>query len=67
MPSSAEEVLSPMGVQFTAGLLKHAAPCSAFTTPTVNGYRRFQPNSLAPDRATWLYDHHRDRTSCDII
>jgi glutamine synthetase len=46
-----------MGRQFTAGLLKHAAPCSAFTTPTVNGYRRFQPNSLAPDRATWCYDH----------
>jgi len=57
MPSSAEDVLSPMGRQFTAGLLKHAAPCSAFTTPTVNGYRRFQPNSLAPDRATWCYDH----------
>jgi glutamine synthetase len=23
----------------------------------VNGYRRFRPNSLAPDRATWCYDH----------
>jgi glutamine synthetase len=23
----------------------------------VNGYRRFRPNSLAPDRVTWCYDH----------
>jgi len=28
-----------------------------FATPTVNGYRRFKPNSLAPDRAGWGYDH----------
>jgi glutamine synthetase len=28
-----------------------------FATPTVNGYRRFKPNSLAPDRATWGRDH----------
>jgi glutamine synthetase len=57
MPAAAPDVLSPLGRQFTAGLLKHAAPCTAFTTPTVNGYRRFRPNSLAPDRATWCYDH----------
>ncbi len=23
----------------------------------INGYRRYKPNSLAPDRATWAYDH----------
>jgi glutamine synthetase len=28
-----------------------------FATPTVNGYRRFKPNSLAPDRAGWGFDH----------
>ena len=28
-------------------------PGTAFATPTVNGYRRFRPNSLAPDRAGW--------------
>jgi glutamine synthetase len=28
-----------------------------FATPTINGYRRFRPNSLAPDRATWCHDH----------
>src|SRR5712691_3061850 len=57
MPERAGEVLSPLGRMVVAGLLKHAAPCTAFTTPTVNGYRRFRPNSLAPDRATWAYDH----------
>jgi glutamine synthetase len=38
-------------------LLEHAAASSAFATPTVNGYRRYRPNSLAPDRAGWGYDH----------
>jgi glutamine synthetase len=57
MPEREGEALSPLGGMFVAGLLKHAAPCTAFTTPTVNGYRRFRPNSLAPDRATWCYDH----------
>jgi glutamine synthetase len=28
-----------------------------FASPTVNGYRRFRPNSLAPDRVTWGHDH----------
>ncbi len=57
MPERDGEVLSPLGRSFLAGLLKYAAPCTAFATPTINGYRRFRPNSLAPDRATWCYDH----------
>jgi glutamine synthetase len=56
-PHSERERLSPLGTAFLAGLLEHAAACTAFATPTVNGYRRFRPNSLAPDRATWCYDH----------
>jgi glutamine synthetase len=56
-PEREGEVLSPLGRMFVAGLLKHAEACSAFATPTVNGYRRYRPNSLAPDRATWCYDH----------
>jgi glutamine synthetase len=51
------ELLSPMGQSFLAGLLEHAVPSTVFATPTVNGYRRFRPNSLAPDRATWGFDH----------
>jgi glutamine synthetase len=57
MPAAAGDVLSPLGRHFVGGLLQHAAAATAFTTPTVNGYRRFRPNSLAPDRATWCYDH----------
>jgi glutamine synthetase len=37
--------------------MKHAGACTPFATPTVNGYRRYRPNSLAPDRATWCHDH----------
>jgi glutamine synthetase len=57
MPERRNEHLAPLGSAFLGGLIKHAGPCSAFATPTVNGYRRFRPNSLAPDRATWCYDH----------
>jgi len=57
MPSSASERLSPLGRAFLGGLLAHAAAATAFATPTVNGYRRFKPNSLAPDRAGWGYDN----------
>jgi len=57
MPERDHEHLSPLGSAFLGGLMKYAGPCSAFATPTVNGYRRFRPNSLAPDRATWCYDH----------
>jgi glutamine synthetase len=56
-PPAAAGVLSPLGQAYLAGLLQYAAPATAFATPTVNGYRRFRPNSLAPDRATWAYDH----------
>ena len=56
-PKREGERLSPLGRAFLGGLLKHAAPATVFATPTVNGYRRFKPNSLAPDRAGWGYDH----------
>jgi glutamine synthetase len=57
MPQKAGELLSPLGRSYLAGLLQYAASATVFATPTVNGYRRFRPNSLAPDRATWAYDH----------
>jgi glutamine synthetase len=56
-PGKTGEVLSPLGQSYLAGLLQYAAPATVFATPTVNGYRRFRPNSLAPDRATWAHDH----------
>ena len=51
------ELLSYLGQSYVAGLLEHAVASTVFATPTVNGYRRFKPNSLAPDRAGWGYDH----------
>ena len=56
-PTTANDALSRLGRSYLAGLLAHAGPATAFTTPTVNGYRRFRANSLAPDRATWGRDH----------
>jgi glutamine synthetase len=57
MPEDKGECLSPLGRAYLGGLMKYAISSTAFATPTVNGYRRFRPNSLAPDRTTWCYDH----------
>jgi glutamine synthetase len=57
MGETSAEPLSPLGRGFLAGLLRHAVPATVFATPTVNGYRRYKANSLAPDRATWAHDH----------
>ncbi len=51
------ELLSPVARHFVGGLLEHAVEASVFTTPSVNGYKRRRPNSLAPDRATWGHDN----------
>lgn len=56
-PADSADLLSPTGRAFVAGLLEHAGPASVFTTPTLNGYRRRTPFSLAPDRATWGIDN----------
>ncbi|MGK0298168.1 MAG: glutamine synthetase [Gammaproteobacteria bacterium] len=56
-PDSSGEILSQQGRQWLAGLLHHAVDTIIFTTPTINGYRRFVKNSLAPDRISWGVDH----------
>lgn len=56
-PESDGQRLSEKGMGYLGGLVAQAIPSSVFTTPTVNGYRRFRPNSLAPDRAGWGFDH----------
>lgn len=56
-PGDAGAWLSPVGRHFLAGLLEHARGACLFATPTINGYRRFRPNSLAPDRAAWACDN----------
>jgi len=51
------QVLSAFGRHYLGGLLKHARASAAFTTPTINGYKRYRAYSLAPDRAIWGRDN----------
>jgi glutamine synthetase len=56
-PSRPGELLSPLGRHYLAGLLDGAAEAVAFSTPTINGYKRYRANSLAPDRIVWGSDN----------
>ncbi len=49
--------LSETGKQFLGGLLEHARASTAFATPTINGYKRYRPYSLAPERVIWGRDN----------
>jgi glutamine synthetase len=49
----AGQAISETGLHFMGGLLAHAGAACVFTTPTINGYKRAKPYSLAPDRAAW--------------
>jgi glutamine synthetase len=57
MQSDKGEVLSSFGRAYLAGLLAHARASTVFTTPTINGYKRYRTYSLAPDRAIWGRDN----------
>ena len=50
VPADESVLLSSLGEQFVAGILRHAAGACVMTTPTINGYKRYQPFTLAPDR-----------------
>lgn len=49
--------LSDIGRHFLAGLLSGARAATPFSTPTINGYKRYRANSLAPDRVAWGEDN----------
>jgi glutamine synthetase len=52
------DVLSPLGYKFLAGLLANARAATAFTTPTINGYKRYRGlNTMAPVQAVWAKDN----------
>lgn len=57
MPQAPGALLSEVGESFLAGLLLHAPGATPFSTPTINGYKRYRPNSLAPDRVAWARDN----------
>jgi len=56
-PTEPGEPLSRLGKAYLGGLLNHAVSAAVFANPTVNAYRRFRANSLAPDRLAWGLDH----------
>jgi glutamine synthetase len=57
MATDGNEVLSPLARNYLAGLLAHARASTVFTTPTINGYKRYRSYTLAPDRAIWGRDN----------
>ena len=57
MPDEPGQALSATGKHFLGGLIRHARAATVFTTPTINGYKRFRSYSLAPDRAVWGRDN----------
>lgn len=57
MMPQAGDGLSPHAAGWMAGLLDHAVESCLLTTPTVNGYKRYQPFQLAPDRVVWGRDN----------
>ena len=57
MPTNEGQVLAPLGQSYLGGLKHHALSSTLFANPTINGYRRFRANSLAPDRVAWCTDH----------
>jgi glutamine synthetase len=57
MPEVEAKPLSWTGLAYLGGLMHHALPSTVFANPTINGYRRFRMNSLAPDRVAWCSDH----------
>ncbi|MGA7810998.1 glutamine synthetase family protein [Bradyrhizobium sp.] len=57
MAKDGSEPLSALGQHYLAGVLMHARASTVFTTPTINGYKRYRSYSLAPDRAIWGRDN----------
>lgn len=57
MSDNEGEFLSEFGKGYLGGLLSHARAATVFTTPTINGYKRYRSYSLAPDRAIWGQDN----------
>lgn len=56
VPGEGED-LSELASFWIGGLLAHAAESCILTTPSVNGYKRYQPFALAPDRIQWGHDN----------
>ncbi len=53
------EELSERGRQFLGGLLEHADALAAVGTPTLNGFKRFDPDGFVPYTASWGWDNRQ--------
>lgn len=53
----ADGTLTVAAKGWLAGLLAHAEASCLFTAPTVNGYKRYAPYQLAPNRIAWGHDN----------
>jgi glutamine synthetase len=58
----AEYGLSKIGLSAIAGILAHAPALAAVCNPTINSYKRFGPDTLAP----WLIDWGLDNRSAMV-
>lgn len=54
---SKEDGIGDLMKYFIGGVCKHALPLTAFLAPTVNCYKRYQPDSFAPIYIGWGYDN----------
>ncbi len=57
IPETDGQSLSDTGMHYLAGLKAHACGAAPLASPSLNGYRRYRPFSLAPDRAIWARDN----------
>jgi glutamine synthetase len=62
---STDALVSPTGLGFIGGLLKHMRAGTAFSNPTINGYKRLNTSPLAPKRAGW--SHENKGAMCRLI
>ncbi len=54
---SSEDGLSDIGKRAIAGVLAHAPALAAVSNPTINSYKRFGPDTLAPWLIDWGFDN----------
>lgn len=54
--------LSPVGLNYVAGLMKAALECGAFLAPFPNSYRRQDPEQWAPTEVSWGWDNRQTTT-----
>ena len=57
VPAKGDGQLSELGRHWLGGLIAHARACAPLSTPTLNGYKRYRPFVLAPDRVIWGRDN----------